>query len=60
MDIILTDWAIQSYAALKKRKMFTDRDYNNSLRPDTLKLKKFPTDPFFSNSNSWGPANRGN
>lgn len=59
MDIILTDWATQSYADLKKKHMFTDQEYWDTLRPDTLKLKQFPGDPHFGNSNKWGPANKG-
>lgn len=60
MEVIITDWALQSYMELKREAAFSDNDYVNTLRPDAELLKT--DDPFdlnhpkFSNSKFWGPA----
>lgn len=60
MEVIITEWALQSYINLKSKAVFSDSDYKNTLRPDAELLKT--DDPFnvnhpkFSNSKFWGPA----
>ncbi len=56
MNIIITEWALQSYSDLVGGAYFTPQDYWQKLRPDVEKLKNFPHDPFFSVNNFWGPA----
>ena len=60
MDVIITEWALQSYLGLKSKGIFTENDYRTILRPDAELLKT--EDPFntnhprFGNSKFWGPA----
>ena len=60
MDVIITEWALQSYLDLKAKGIFTEQDYREILRPDAELLKT--DDPFdanhprFSNAKFWGPA----
>jgi len=58
VDVVITEWALQSYIDLKGRAVFTDQDYWNVLRPDVELLKGGipPTDPKFSSDKFWGPA----
>ena len=60
MEVIITEWGLQSYIDLKAQNAFSDADYKNILRPDAELLKT--EDPFdvnhpkFSNDKFWGPA----
>lgn len=60
MEVIVTEWGLQSYIDLKAQNAFSDADYKNILRPDAELLKT--EDPFdvnhpkFSNDKFWGPA----
>ena len=60
MEVIITEWALQSYLDLKAKGIFTEQDYHEILRPDAELLKT--DDPFdanhprFSNAKFWGPA----
>ena len=58
MNVIITDWALQSYLDLKHKRQFTDNDYKTTLRPDAVLLKGGLPSPHtkFSNSLFWGPA----
>ncbi len=58
MDVVITDWSLDSYLNLKHANVFTDDEYNNILRPDAELLKKDwpPSDPKFTNNKFWGPA----
>lgn len=58
MNVIITDWALQSYLDLKKNNQFTTNDYKTILRPDAELLKDGIPSPHtkFSNSSFWGPA----
>ncbi len=57
MEIIITQWALDSYLELKNRQVFTDEEYRASIRSDVLRLKIFPDDPKFKQSKFWSPAN---
>ena len=59
MEVLLTDWATQAYADLKSKRVFTDDEYWEVLRPDAERLKSFPSDPKFRLGQFWGPANLG-
>ena len=54
MEVIITDWALQSHLELKD--MFTDHEYRELLRPDACLLKEYPSHPKFSNPKFWGPS----
>ena len=56
MDLIITEWGLQSYLDLKAKAVFSNDDYKNILRPDADRLKVYPNDPKFSNPKFWGPA----
>ncbi|MBF0299966.1 MAG: hypothetical protein HQK51_14670 [Oligoflexia bacterium] len=56
MEIIVTEWALQSYLDLKSKQIFSQSEYKNTLRPDAELLKKYPNDPKFKNDKFWGPA----
>lgn len=58
MDIIITEWALNSYLDLKHRHTFSNKEYKTTLRPDVELLKQgYPsTNPKFEHSKFWGPA----
>jgi hypothetical protein len=62
MEVIITEWGLQSYIDSKGR-IFTDADYKSHLRPDAELLKTDdpfdPKHPKFSNDKFWGPATSG-
>jgi hypothetical protein len=60
MDVIITDWALQSYIDLKHKRVFTYQEYQTIFRPDAELLKVFPSDTKFKVSGFWGPATKGN
>jgi len=61
-DIIITEWALDSYLSLKKQAVFTDADYGDVLRPDVELLREGIPSPHakFGNSQFWGPAKQQN
>jgi hypothetical protein len=57
MDVVITEWALQSYLNLKYRNVFTSNEYWNVIRPDVELLRDaFPGDPKFKSHRFWGPA----
>lgn len=54
MEILITDWALQSYLELKD--VFSDKEYKEILRPDAELLKTYPLHPKFGNNKFWGPC----
>jgi hypothetical protein len=58
MDVVITEWSLNSYLDLKHAQVFSDQEYHSVLRPDAELLKKDwpPVDPKFSNSKFWGPT----
>lgn len=60
-DVIITEWALDSYLNLKHAQVFTDQEYWGTLRPDVELLRTgIPSpDPKFSNPRFWGPAKQG-
>lgn len=57
MEIILTQWALDSYLELRDKRVFTDEEYRIIIREDVLRLRGFPNDPKFKQSKFWSPAN---
>lgn len=55
MEVIITEWGLQSYVDLKGIGVFTDAEYKSKLRPDAKLLKTDdpfdPAHPKFSNDN---------
>lgn len=58
MDVVITEWSLNSYLDLKHKNVFTDKEYKKILRPDAELLKEHwpPVNPKFSSSKFWGPA----
>lgn len=54
MEIVITEWALQSYLDLKN--VFTSEEYHKTLRPDAELLRDYPKDPKFGNDKFWGPC----
>lgn len=54
MEIVITEWALQSYLELKG--VFTDKEYQEILRPDAELLRIYPRHPKFENDKFWGPC----
>ena len=60
-NVIITEWALDSYLNLKYDQVFTDQEYWTVLRPDVERLKGgIPSpDSKFALSSFWGPAELG-
>jgi hypothetical protein len=56
MNIIITQWALDSYLDLKHDGAFSATDYRATIRPDVLLLRVYPTHPKFSNGKFWSIA----
>jgi hypothetical protein len=56
MEIIITQWALDSYLDLKHDNQFSAKDYKETIRPDVLLLLVFPNHPKFANGKFWAPA----
>lgn len=54
MEIVITDWAVQSYLDLYG--IYTRDEYLNILRPDAKLLMDYPNHPKFDNDKFWGPC----
>jgi len=57
MEVVITEWALNSYLDLKAGNVFTDDEYKKILRPDVLLLRQYPDDPKFKQGKFWSPAN---
>jgi hypothetical protein len=58
MDVVITEWALDSCLNLKHAYVFTQSEYQNTLRPDVELLKDGmpPKHEKFKSSKFWGPA----
>lgn len=56
MEIIITEWALNSYLELKSQNAFSEQEYRQIIRPDVLSLKQYPNDAKFSNGKFWSLA----
>ncbi len=59
MDIIITQWALDSYLNFRQGMVFSDQEYKQVIRPDVLRLLVYPNDPKFTLSKFWSPATVG-
>lgn len=58
MDVVITQWGLDSYLVLKHQNIITSHDYWTTLRPDVELLKHaYPGDPKFGIGGFWSPAN---
>lgn len=53
MEIVITEWALNSYLELRERQAFTKLEYSEKIRPDVLLLTDYPMHPKFGQSNFW-------
>lgn len=56
MEIIITQWALDSYLDLEGQKGFTRQEYLEVIRPDVMFLQNYPHDPKFQNGKFWSQA----
>lgn len=56
MDIVITQWALDSYLELKHSNTISTADYKTTIRPDVLLLNTYPADPKFQNGKFWSIA----
>jgi hypothetical protein len=58
LDIVITEWALQSYLDLKADGAFSTAEYKQTIRPDVELLKAGwpPQGAKFGNNKFWGPA----
>lgn len=56
MEIIITQWALDSYLDLVSQKVFTRQEYKDVIRPDVMRLVNYPSDTKFQNGKFWSPA----
>ena len=58
MDVVITEWSLNSYLDLKHRQVFSKQEYHMILRPDAELLKEGwpPCNSKFLNPKFWGPA----
>lgn len=58
MDVLITEWGLQSYLDLKHERVFTAQEYRTVIRPDVELLKGGfnPPAPKLTNGQFWGPA----
>lgn len=54
MEIVITEWALQSYLNLYG--IFTMKEYREILRPNVELLRDYPQNPKFENDKFWGPC----
>lgn len=47
MDILITQWALDAYLELKRKRVFDENTYKEIIRPDVLLLRDFPDNPKF-------------
>src|SRR5262249_15029220 len=56
MQIIITEWMVDSQLDLIQKRAFSKAEYEEDLLPDIRLLKEFPTHAKFSNPKFWGLA----
>ena len=56
MEIVVTQWALDSYLELKHDNQFSNSDYKELIRPDVLLLLDFPNHAKFTNNKFWSQA----
>ncbi len=62
MEVIITEWALDTYLQLKHQNIITPQLYKTVIRPDVellLDYKEPGESPKFSTANFWGPVTAG-
>lgn len=59
MEVVITQWALDSYLDLKHQGVFSASEYKQTIRPDVLLLRSYPNDIKFTNNKFWSPATDG-
>ena len=60
MEIVITQWGLDSYLKLRHEQVFSGEEYWGTIRPDVLRLSNYPADPKFQAGKFWSPATDGN
>lgn len=60
MEIIITQWALNSYLDLTTQRVFGKNEYQHQIRPDVLLLKKYPNYIKFKQPKFWSIAQSAN
>lgn len=60
MNVLITQWALDSYLDLKSQNVFDHSEFTMRIQPDVKLLTVYPKDPKFSNAKFWSQANDGN
>ena len=57
MQVLLTDWALESYLELLHKKVFSKKELHTDISPDVLLLKRaYPQNEKFTIGKFWSPA----
>lgn len=56
MDVVITQWALDSYLDLRSKNVFSDSEFNTIIKSDGLLLLEYPNHPKFDNNKFWSPA----
>lgn len=56
MDIVITQWALDSYLDLKHQNVFSPEEFRCQIKPDVELLKQYPNDTKFENHKFWSLA----
>lgn len=59
MDVVITEWGLQSYLDLVGRQnVFGKQYYQSTIRPDVELLEDYPHPTKFNNGKFWSPVSR--
>lgn len=56
MEVVITQWALNSYLELKHNHTISEADYKRTIRPDVLLIKNYPSESKFQNGKFWSMA----
>jgi hypothetical protein len=56
MEVVITQWALDSYLDLKGKRVFSDDEFDKIIKPDGRLLLVYPNDPWFNQNKFWSPA----
>lgn len=56
MNIIITQWALDSFLELTNARVFSREEYRSTIRPDVMLLRSYPHNPKFNQGKFWSAA----
>lgn len=56
MEVVISEWALNSYLDLRQRRVFSDQEYRAVIRPDVLLLRNYPNETRFGLQQFWSIA----